>query len=242
MNFRKLLVTLLVVFACPALGAAQDKICKAKLSELPQIPELSKFHLGMSREQVKALVPQVRFGRANEFGVRKTSISPDYDPAIDKTHFADVRTISLDFLDDNLTSIWIGFDGSFKWKTADEFIGGISRELSVPAEWTTKGRSQQLNCADFQLSVSMIAGGPSLRIVNTLAESTIAARRQASEDAAEAADNTPTPVPVIADSTNKFFYPADCAVVKSVPEKNRVAFNSSTEAEKAGYRLGDGCQ
>ena len=235
----------LVVFFVLALGApvaAQEITCNAKLADLPNAPELSAFRLGMTPEQVKARVPQVQFGPTNEFGVSKTSINPDFDPRIDKTNFRDVRTVSLDFLDGRVTSLWIGFEGTFKWKTADEFVSGISQALALPGQWITKGRSQQLTCADFQVTVNMIAGGPSLRIIDMAAEQTVAVRRQQKEDEAEAAESAPEPSPVIGDTRKKLYYQEDCDALKSVPEKSRMTFASEKEAEKAGYKRSASCQ
>ena len=227
-----------VLLTCVTAAVGQEKTCKAKLAELPTIAELRGFHLGMTKDQVKALVPQVKFGHTNEFGISKTTINPGFDPRIDMTKFADVRSISLDFLDDTVSSVWIGFDNSFKWKTADEFVRGISQELSLPATWTTKGRTQSLNCADFQVSVSMIGGGPSFRLIDASADETITQRRQEKEDNAEAA---PEP-PVVGDVKTKIFYPLDCEALKQVPEKNRVPFVSAAEAEKAGYKHVESCE
>ncbi len=78
-------------------------------------------------------MPQIQFDRADEFGVSKTSISPFFDPRFDKASFADVRTISLDFLDGKLVALWIGYESTFKWKTLDEFVAGISKSLNLPA-------------------------------------------------------------------------------------------------------------
>lgn len=241
MNYRKSFAVILFVLACAAFTVAQDNTCKTKLADLLVVAELSGFRLGMTPEQVKARVPQVRFGRADEFGVSKTSINPDFDPEIDKTNFADVRTVSLDFLDNSLTSIWIGFESSFKWKSAEEFVKGVSHELALPNEWTSKGRTQQLTCADFQLSVSMVAGGPSLRIVSRSADDTIAERRQAKEDAAEAVEAAPEPTPVVGDARKKLYYRADCETMKKIPEKSRISFSSDQEAEKAGYKRVEDC-
>jgi len=227
-----------VLLACVTATVAQQKSCKAKLAELPTIAELRGFRLGMTKDQVKALVPQAKFGHTNEFGIAKTSINPGFDPRIDMTNFADVRTISLDFLDGNVSSVWIGFENSFKWKTADEFVRGISQELSLPETWTTKGRTQSLNCADFQLSVSMIGGGPSLRLIDASADEAITQRRQEKEDNPEPA---PEP-PVVGDLKTKIFYPVDCEALKQVPEKNRVPFVNAAEAEKAGYKHVESCE
>jgi hypothetical protein len=234
-----------VVFFVLALAGpafAQENACNAKLVDLPTAAELSGFRLGMTPEQVKARVPQVKFGPTNQFGVSKTSINPDFDPQIDKTNFSDVRTISLDFLDGRVTSLWIGFEGTFKWKTTDEFVHGISHALSLPEQWITKGRSQQLTCADFQVTVNIIAGGPSLRIVDMPAEETVAARRQEKEDEAEAAQSAPEQTPVIGDARKKVYYHADCEALKSVPEKSRMSFAGEKEAEKAGYKRSESCQ
>ena len=90
---------------CAVSVFAQDNKCSLKLSELPDAPALFGFRMGMSTAQLKLRVPQVVFGRDNDFGVSKTSISPDFDPQIDKASLAGVRTISFDFLDGRLTSL-----------------------------------------------------------------------------------------------------------------------------------------
>jgi hypothetical protein len=241
MTYRTIFVVLFFGLASAALANAQDNSCKAKLTDLLSAPELYGFHLGMTQDQIKAKVRLVKFGPKNEFGISKTSISPDFDPRFDKTSFTDVRTISFDFLDGQLTSLWIGFEGTFKWKTPEEFVRGISRELALPEEWTTKGRIQQLTCSDFQLSVSMIAGGPSLRIIDLPAEETIAARRQAKEDETESAANVPEQTPVIGDTRKKVYYQKDCEALKTVPEKSRMLFDSDKDAEKAGYKRAETC-
>jgi len=241
MIYRTIFAVLFLGLASAGLINAQGNTCKAKLADLPSAPELCGFHLGMTQDQVKARVPQVRFGQTNEFGISKTSISPDFDPRIDKTNFMDVRTVSLDFLDGQLTSLWIGFEGTFKWKTAEEFVKGISHELALSDQWTTKGRTQQLRCADFQLAVSMIAGGPSLRIIDLPAEETIAARRQAKEDEAETAAAEPEQTPVVGDTRKKVYYQKECEALKTVPEKSRMTFASDKDAEKAGYKRAETC-
>src|SRR5689334_22317487 len=165
--------------------------CTQKIASLPAAPELFGFHLGMTKDEVKQLVPQSVFPRTDHFGVVKTTINPHFDPKIDQAKYNGVRSISLDLLDDRLTSLWIGYDENFKVQTVDDFVKMISASLQVSGPWSSwRSRGQQLRCADFQLIVSTLAGGPSLRIVDLNAEDTIAARRQAKEEqdaAAEAA-------------------------------------------------------
>src|ERR1051325_2608537 len=157
--------------------------CTKKLSELPAAPELLGFRLGMTKEQIKARVPQTVFGKADHFGVTKTTINPYFDPKIDKTQFEAVRSVSLDLLDDRLTSLWIGFDETFKVHTAEEFVKVISQSLSLDGNWSSwRSKGQQIRRADFQLIVTTVAGGPSFRLLDTAAEDLVAERRQAKEE------------------------------------------------------------
>src|SRR5215218_6683182 len=156
--------------------------CTKKMSELPAAPELLGFRLGMTKEQIKARIPQTKFGSADHFGVTRTTINPYFDETIDKSKLESVRSISLDLVDEKLTSIWIGFDETFKVHTADEFVKLISQALQVDGSWSSKSRGQQLRCADFQLTVTTVAGGPSFRLVDIAADDLIAQRRQAKEE------------------------------------------------------------
>ena len=75
--------------------SAQQLTCSAKIDQLPDAPELRGFHLGMTYDQVKARVPPIQFGRADQFGVAKTSINPSFGPQFEKASFADVRRMSV---------------------------------------------------------------------------------------------------------------------------------------------------
>jgi len=220
--------------------------CTKKMSELPAAPELLGFRLGMTKEQIKARVPQTRFGSTDPFGVSKTTINPYFDETIDKSKFEGVRSISLDLLDEKLTSIWIGFDETFKAHTAEEFIKLLSQSLQVDGTWSSRSRGQQLRCADFQLTVTTVAGGPSFRLVNTAADDLVAERRQAKEEQdalAEAGASTETtePVEIIADKKSKTFYPNGCLPAKEIDEANKITFKTTAEAEKAGFKAAKNC-
>src|SRR6185436_14274680 len=135
--------------------------CTKKIAEIPAAPELLGFRLGMTKDEIKTHVPQSEFGRTDAFGVSKTTINPYFDETIDKTKFDGVRSISLDILDDKLTSIWIGFDEDYKVHTAEDFVKLISQSLQVNGYWSPyKSNGQQLRCADFQLIVTTVARGP----------------------------------------------------------------------------------
>jgi hypothetical protein len=221
--------------------------CTKKISELPAAPELLGFRLGMTKEQIKAYVPQTKFGSTDHFGVSKTTINPYFDETIDKSKFPDVRSISLDLVDEKLTSIWIGFDETYKAHTADEFIKLLSQSLQVDGIWSSRSRGQQLRCADFQLTVTTVAGGPSFRLMDTAADDLVAQRRQAKEEqdslaeTSAAAEGTEAPAEIVADKKSKTYYPSGCAAEKEISAANKVSFKTSAEAEKAGFKAAKNC-
>lgn len=217
--------------------------CTKKIGDLPAAPELLGFQLGMTKEQIKVRVPQTKFGRADSFGVSKTTINPYFDETIDKTKFQGVRSISLDLLDDKLTSIWIGFDETYKAGTAEEFVKSISQSLQLNGNWSSyRSKGQQLRCADFQLIVTTVAGGPSFRLLDTGAEELVAQRRQLKEEQDAAAEAAATDdSEIIADKQSKTYYANGCQPAKEIAEANRVTFKTSAEAEKAGFKAAKNC-
>ena len=220
--------------------------CTRKASELPAAPELLGFHLGMTKEQIKAKVPQTKFGGADDFGVSKTTINPYFDETIDKTKFQNVRSISLDLLDDHLTSLWIGFDETFKVQTIEEFVKLISQSLQLTGNWSSwRSKGQQLRCADFQLIVTTVARGPSFRLLDIAAEDTVAQRRQAKDEqdaVAEAGAKEEPEEEIVADKQSKTYYPNGCQPAKQIGDNNRITFKTITDAEKAGFKLAKNCQ
>ena len=242
---RTLLFPLLLLLLAQTASAQ----CTKKLSELPAAPELLGFRLGMTKDEIKTRVPQTAFGKADHFGVTKTTINPYFDPKIDKTKFAGVRSISLDLVDDRLTSLWIGYDETFKVHTAEEFVKLISQSLGVGGNWSSwRSKGQQLRCADFQLIVTTVAGGPSFRMLDVAAEDLVAERRQAKEEqdaVAEAnasGESTETaPAELVGDKDSKTYYPNGCTPSKEIAEKNKVVFKTAADAEKAGFKAAKNC-
>src|SRR5258705_1913471 len=243
------LFVLLVTLAWVASISAQNQ-CTQKLADAPGAVALFGFHLGMTKEEVKAKVPQTVIGRTDDFGISKTTINPDFDPQIDKTRFQGVRSISLDFLDGKLTSLWIGYDSAFKTQTTDDFVKMVSDSLHLPNAWSSwKSRGQQMRCADFQMTVTTVAGAPSFRILDQIAEDTVSARREAKEQQNAAAEAPATETPaateytsdIVGDKHTRSYYPAGCQPTKDITETNRVAFKSTAEAERAGFKVAKEC-
>jgi hypothetical protein len=243
---RTLLFPLLLLLLAQTASAQ----CTKKLSELPAAPELLGFRLGMTKDEIKTRVPQTAFGKADRFGVMKTTINPYFDPKIDKSKFEGVRSISLDLVDDRLTSLWIGYDETFKAHTAEEFVKLISQSLGVGGNWSShRSKGQQLRCADFQLIVTTVAGGPSFRILDIAAEDLVAERRQAKEEqdavaeanASSESTETAPPAELVADKDSKTYYPNGCTPSKEIVEKNKVVFKTAADAEKAGFKAAKNC-
>jgi len=230
----RLFILLLAVLCGHATATAQQTSCVLKLDQLKDAPELFGFRLGMSFDQVKARSSLIQFGPADKFGVVKTSFSPHYEPRFDRSEFADVRTISLDFLDGKLVTLWIGFEDTFKWPRLDEFVANISKSLNVPANWPAKRNGQQLTCDGFSLSASIIARGPSIRLTDDEAENAIAERREQDAQLAEAQ--------VVGDTRTLNYYPSDCAAKDDIPAGSRTIFKDKDAAETAGYKLAKECR
>lgn len=232
-NINRTLWLLVVALLSATTALAQQPTCSLRVDQLPDSAELRGFRLGMTYDQVKARVPQVKFGPTDPFGVAKTSINPYFDPIIDKVAFADVRTISLDFLDGRLVTLWIGFENSFKWQALDRFVAGVSKSLNLPAAWSPKRGGRQMSCQGLSIFASLVAGSPSLRMMDEAAQETIATRREEEAVAAEAL--------VIGDQRTKLYYPAGCAALESIAEASRTKFKDKDEAEKGGFKLAEDC-
>src|SRR6266404_5604890 len=203
-------VPLLSLLVCATQIRAQTTPCSLKLAELPPSAELFGFHLGMTAEQVKARLPHITFGPIDDFCVSKTTANPDFNPDLDKSAFGGVRTISLDFLDNHLSSLWLGFESSFKWQTVPDFVAGISQSWRLPDAWEPwKSRGSRIRCADFQMTVSMIAGGASFHLIDETAKQTIAARRAAKDLEATAAE-AEGENEIMADKQSKVYYSGAC--------------------------------
>jgi hypothetical protein len=179
----KTIATLALLIACLAQTPAQESHCSLKLAQLKPAPELYGLRIGMTVDQVKAIVPTMQTSRSDDIGFSTSSFSPDFNPQMDKVKYAGVRTVSLEFLDGNLLTIWIGFNGSFKWKTLEEFVPGISGSLGVPADaWSASMTKPRLDCEEIEITASMIAGGPSIRLVDKAARELWEQRRTEKEE------------------------------------------------------------
>jgi hypothetical protein len=180
---RAFLITLFI-FTSFTLAEAQTAGAKCMLTsdQLSRAEELKGLWPGMTIEQVKAVVPQLELGKADELGLAKTSFSPDFNSKIDKAAFQGIRTVSLDFLDGRLFSVWLGYNETFKLKSVDEVVKSLTQSLKLAGEWESKSRGRQFTCGDFQITVTMVGGSPTLRIMDETAKETWEKRRTEKEE------------------------------------------------------------
>lgn len=188
MNFKNLALFCALLLCCTLAAAAQDAKCALKISQLTPAPELRGFHLGMTLEQFRARVPKLILRPADEFGATAINIYPEQENNIDRPSFEGIRTISLEFLDGRVVSLWVGYAPDFKWKTLDEFQSGMTRSLSLPDAWQTKARARQISCDNFQVTANTIGGNPSIRLVDNTAKQTLEERKAAKDAATEATE------------------------------------------------------
>jgi len=233
-NIKKVVLVGLAVLCLSAAASGQPTTCSAKIDQIKDTSELFGLRLGMTYEQVKERLPLVQFGRADEIGVVKTTFNPHFDPRVDSKAFEAVRSISLDFLDGKLVTLWIGFEETYKWPKLDEFVNGFATALNLPSQWPVRRMAREIVCDHFSVQASMIAGGPSIRITDEQAQNTIAERREEAVAAAEAQ--------VIGDMRSKNYYPSDCPAKEAVPAISRVVFKNKELAEQNGYKLAKDCQ
>jgi hypothetical protein len=182
MNLRNIKLSLIVIFVCVCATSAQESKCTLKKSELPSIPELRGFYLGMTTEQVRARATKIQLRPSDEFGSTALNLFPDYESGIDKKTFEHVRTISLEFLDGRVSSLWIGYDQSFKWQSPDEFTQGFAAALKLQGAWRQKLRNRLLDCADFSVAVIPAGGSLSIKLVDEGARETLEKRKAAQEE------------------------------------------------------------
>ena len=236
-----LAASLVLLIGLSTSATAQPGQCTLKQADLPAAPELLGFHLGMTALQAKARVPQIAFGKVDAIGISKTTINPGFDPRMDQQAFANVRSISLEFLDEKVSSVWLGYEDSFKWHTVDDFVAGISQSLRLPDAWESwRSRGKRIRCADFQIVVSTLAGGASFQLTDETAAQTIADRRATQAEEQEAAEQAAAEV--VGDKRNKVYYLARCLVGHPLAEKDRVVFKTKVEAEAAGYKPATDCE
>ena len=194
---RLLALTIILVSAtftlaqAPANGSPQPR-CTLTLAQSPTIRGIK---LGMTSEEVLAMFPgqsqnpTIRAALANAskaFGVARFTVSPN-----DK-RFEGVNEFDFEFLDDHLTSFYVGYSGP-EWNNVREFISVLSSSLKLPGveywEPSDAETFRRLNCAGFEIRALTGGGGASnfVKVSNLLAPQTVMTRQNEAKEKARQA-------------------------------------------------------
>ena len=182
-KLKEILFVTSLILICTCAAAGQESRCILKLADLPFTSEFRGFRVGMTVEQIKVRLPNLRVRQADEFGFTSLNIFPDYETGIDKTAFEGVRSVSLDVLDGSVFSIWIGYDKTFKWQTIDEYVTGITTALKLSNSWQPKFRTRLLDCFDFTIAVIPVGESPSIKLIDKVSRESLDKRQTAKEEA-----------------------------------------------------------
>jgi hypothetical protein len=161
-----------------------------------QSPEIRGIRLEMSAEKLMAAFPE-ELNRAaidkalkeskkpENYGLGRTELRPVAGVANPK--FGDVNWISVDLLDERVTSFTIQYVNP-AWSSTDQFITKLSESLKLPAanKWggDPGGPNKFLRCEGFGVSAFAIPGstGGMVSVRDALASQTVADRREAEKE------------------------------------------------------------
>ena len=151
------------------------------LLTIEQSPELRGFRLGMTVAQISQRYPRLFIFPANDIGEQRAI----FDPSIatigseDSTDFTNVRTIELAFLDSQLTSVKVTYDGSVRFQNQRDFLSRVATGLNLPNNWELMARQGQgILCRGFNVVADYNEGIiPQVTLFNTSTPETIHRRR-----------------------------------------------------------------
>jgi hypothetical protein len=166
-----------------------------------QSPEIRGIRLEMSAEKLMAAFPEelnrtaidkaIKDSKKPEnYGLGRTDLRPAIGVANPK--FVDVNWISVDLLDERVTSFTIGYVNP-AWSSVDQFITKLSETLQLPApeKWGGEPGSPNkfLKCDGFGVSALANPGtyGGMVSVRDALASQTVANRREAEKEKARKA-------------------------------------------------------
>jgi hypothetical protein len=98
--------------------------------------ELRGFKLGMTVAEVKARVPNLRLKAADRFNFTDYSTAVRTDRYLSRAPLLEgVESISFQFLDDRVSSVFFVYDNSTKWESGEKFATQVSSALGLKAHW-----------------------------------------------------------------------------------------------------------
>lgn len=155
-------------------------------------PDIRGVQLGMQFEEVKR---QFRDSLGFKFAPK-----PDEAGVVDSVNlslldwydkgdaYKGVEAMALVFTDGRVSAIGVAYSADTKWPTVSDFTSQISKTLALPSAWqkptnADPAAARVMYCDGFRVIANIGNKGPSfIGLVNTDAERTVKARREAIEE------------------------------------------------------------
>lgn len=193
-SLGRLILVLLSIAFFIALGGSASAQTDADVCRIPVriSPDIRGVQLGMQFEEVKrqfhdslgfAFAP-----KPDEAGVIDSvnlSLLDWYDKG---EAFKGVEAMALVFTDGKVSAIGVAYSADTKWPTVGDFTSQISKTLALPSAWQKPTNADPaavrvMYCDGFRVIANIGNKGPSfIGLVDTEAERTVKARREAIEE------------------------------------------------------------
>ena len=142
---------------------AKGAVCPLTLAQAPSIGGL---RLGMTSAQVAAIFPGLRLSPPDKVRVSNAILSKKEFGG--NQFFDGVQTVLLQFAEDRLYFIHVGYPVTNSWNNKDEFVQSVAEKLGLQGEWKSfynwqdknvrdlaDLRSSAIECTGFRLSAGI---------------------------------------------------------------------------------------
>lgn len=147
-------------------GAARNTSGVTCPLTLEQAPSIGGLRLGMSPAQASMIFPSLKSSPPDKAGVSNAILNRS--DLSRNQFFEGVQTILLQFMEDRLYFIHVGYPVTNKWNSKDEFLSVIAQKLNISSDWKpfynwqdknvrdlADLRSMGIECAGFRLSAGI---------------------------------------------------------------------------------------
>jgi len=155
------------------------KVSSSCQLRLPQSPMVRGLKLGQQRKDVEAHIEGLHVPRGDKFGValvaiEKRSLLKD---SRRNSLLVNALSVGLQFTDERMSTIWLDYDNSIRWKDADEFRAAIKERLNLPGRWVPMNSYRNAIFCEGFVVVAGIERNPYLVIIDLEAGKVVAARQ-----------------------------------------------------------------
>lgn len=162
--------TLLLILALSITSLGQSAQLKPQCTiTSANAPIVRGFKLGQPFIGAAELVARptfLRSAKANEVGLRRVYLTRII--VKDEGVLEGARSISLHYLDDQLSSIEVMYDSSVKWESDAHLASAVAKQLQLPTKgWTQSYAGPRLTCDGFFIEVKGADMGGWLKVERT---------------------------------------------------------------------------